>query len=164
MTQIVTLVLAIVGTVTGVLSLAWQTYTWKKSGPDVKVTATNTFPVFGDNLGEHHLTVTAANTGRAPITVTVWGIEMPGHGSIITRVPIPWSTPLPHRLEPHSSADFHMEAHEVRTAAHKYGVRYEETCTRTFFSATAAGWPPTACPSATSAVALGLQPTSGTAA
>jgi hypothetical protein len=37
--------------------------------------------------------------------------------------PLPWSTRLPHRLESETSADFHVEADEVRRACVEQGVR-----------------------------------------
>lgn len=108
-----TLTLAIIGTVLGVLNLLWNIRTWVASGPRVKVTVSNDFPVAGPEIGDLHVGINAANTGRSPITVTGVGIELPSNENmVITGLPR-FSTTLPHRLEPGSSAAWHVPADEV---------------------------------------------------
>jgi hypothetical protein len=108
-----TLTLAIIGTVLGVLNFTWNVWTWGKSGPRVKVTVSNDFPVAGQDIGDLHVGINAANTGRAPITVTGTGIELPSKENLITPGLPGFSTPLPHRLEPGSSAAWHIPADQV---------------------------------------------------
>jgi hypothetical protein len=121
-----TLALAITGVVLGVLSLGWQAWTWARSGPVVKVEASSSFPIYDGHMGEHHVSVKAINRGRAPATITGWGIGFPDGGGLFVPTQLSWSTRLPHRLEPHSSAEFHVEAEEVRRTAHQKGVPYDK--------------------------------------
>jgi len=87
--EVTTLVIAIIGAVTGLGSLAWQVVTWGQGGPVVAVTARQSFPAFGAHLGDPHMSVTASNSGRSPVTVwiTPGTLEalipgrMQGHGS-----------------------------------------------------------------------------------
>lgn len=62
---VATLILGIVGTVSGMAALGWQVVTWRASGPVVEVKVTQGFPVYGSSLGEIVTTVTALNKGRA---------------------------------------------------------------------------------------------------
>lgn len=109
-----TLALAVIGTLLSLLSLSWQAFTWSRSGAVIRVTASNSFPVFGEELGNHHVTVTAVNKGRAATTLTHWGIDMGNGSNAVVLEPLPWSTQLPHRLEPGAEAAFHIPAAELR--------------------------------------------------
>jgi hypothetical protein len=92
-----TLTLAIVGTVLGVLNFIWNIWPWVQSGPQVKVTVSNDFPVAGPEIGDLHVGINAVNTGRAPNTVTSIGIELPSKENMISPGIPKFSTPLPHR-------------------------------------------------------------------
>ena len=116
-----TLTLAIIGTVLGILNLFWNMRTWRLSGPVVAVTVNNAFPTYGRDIGEHHVGINAANTGRAPVTVAGMGIELPSRENMLIIEPTAFSTPLPHRLEPGSSADFYILADQVRKIARERG-------------------------------------------
>jgi hypothetical protein len=94
------LILGIIGAITGVAALAWQVITWRQSGAVIAVTACQAFPAFGDHVGEQHVNVSACNSGRSPVTVKGWGLRLPGGGTMISTNPVPWSSPMPHRLEP----------------------------------------------------------------
>jgi hypothetical protein len=108
-----TLALAIIGTVLGVLNFLWTLRTWVKSGPQVKVTISNDFPVAGPDIGDLHVGINAANTGRAPITVTGVGIELPSKENMIVPGLPYFSATLPYRLEQGSSAAWHIPADQV---------------------------------------------------
>src|SRR4051794_28381206 len=92
----------------GVAALIWNVISWQRSGPRVTVSCENSLPMYEGQPGDWHVTVTAVNSGRAPTTVEGWGIRLPGGGDIVVMTPVPWSTPLPHRLEAKASASFHV--------------------------------------------------------
>lgn len=119
-----TLALAILGLVLSLLSLLWQGYTWRRNGAVLRVKVTNSFPVYGDQLGDHYVTVTVVNEGRAATTVTGWGIDMGGHGNLTHLTPVSWSTQLPHRLEAGAEASFHMPADGIRHHRAATGMAY----------------------------------------
>ncbi|TNC23784.1 hypothetical protein [Amycolatopsis alkalitolerans] len=83
----------------------------------MRIKTANSFPVFqGSGVGDHYVEVMATNRGRAATTVESWGIELPAtNETAIPATQAPWSTSLPHRLEPHSNATFYVLADEVRS-------------------------------------------------
>src|SRR5215469_2917 len=87
-----------VGAATGVPSLLWQVYTWRASGPKVKVKVSNCFPTYGDRVGDHHFQVTAVNVGRAATTVVAWGLRAPDKRDLVVTRPLPFSAQLPGEL------------------------------------------------------------------
>jgi hypothetical protein len=116
------LILAIIGIVLSVASLGWQAWTWSRSGPHVVVTAANTWPVYAGQLGAWHVSVTATNNGRAPITIDGWGFELPDKSDFIEMRPPAWATTLPYRLEPHSHASWMMEVDDLKSSCAGRGV------------------------------------------
>jgi len=124
--EIATFVLAIVGAVTGVGSLGWQVVTFNRSGPVVHVTATQAFPTYGNQVGDPHVDVTARNTGRSPVTVQSWGIELPDGQVMVSIQQLPWSASLPHRLEPGASASWYIETKAVQDECAKRGFRHQD--------------------------------------
>jgi hypothetical protein len=120
------LIVAILALLASIASLAWQVYSWRRSGPHVKVTVSNAIPMFDHGPGEHHIDVTAANRGRAATTVLSWGFSLPGDQSVVVTNASNWSAPLPHRLEPGSEASWSVEAAEIRQVAAEHGLRFSE--------------------------------------
>jgi hypothetical protein len=67
---IITLVLAVIGTTAGVLSLAWQMLSFRRTGPVVKLRVDLALPVHDKN-GKliEILRITACNVGCSPIKI-----------------------------------------------------------------------------------------------
>jgi hypothetical protein len=89
---VVTLVLAVVGTATGISSLLWGIVTFQRSGAVIKVKAWGGYGMFA---------IEVANTGRAPVTVVYCGPAHRGKTGI-ARYPgeiTGRSDELPFRLE-----------------------------------------------------------------
>lgn len=123
--EVAALVLGIVGAVTGVAALAWQVITWTKSGAVVRVTAAQAFVALGGS-SEQFLNVTARNTGRSPVTVKAWGLQFPDGRTLAFLKPAPWSSPLPHRLEPGAEGDWYALTAEVARSCAEYRVRQQD--------------------------------------
>jgi hypothetical protein len=117
----VTLAVAIVGVVLAATSLGWQFWTYLNNGPRVivKSSAAITAGVPGSGF---YACVSAINRGRAATTVSAWGFSLPSGASIVQTRALPWSTQVPHRLEPQSAADFHMDASELFTTCQERGI------------------------------------------
>jgi hypothetical protein len=124
--EVTTLVIAIIGAVAGLGSLAWQVVTWGQSGPVVAVTARQLFPTYGDHVGDAHMSVTASNSGRSPVTVKGWGLRLPDGQAMIMTTNLPWSDSLPHRLEPGADASWHMPTAEVQKFCADQGIRHQD--------------------------------------
>lgn len=124
------LIVSVLALLVAAASLVWQVTSWRRSGPRVKVETANSFPVFdrldgGRDLGDHHVEVKAYNRGRAPVTLTAWGLQLPGGRTAISRGTA-WSAPMPHRLEPGAEAGWHLPADEVRAVCAEQGVTFRQ--------------------------------------
>jgi hypothetical protein len=120
-----TLLIAVLGLVLAVLSLAWQAWTWSRSGPVLSLSTSNQFPSYADHLGDHLVCLTVVNKGRAATTIQAWGIELPDGGNIVSWNNPPWFTQLPQRLEPHASVDLRIDAEELRQVAAERSVPFD---------------------------------------
>ena len=120
------LILGIIGAITGVAALAWQVITWRQSGAVVAVTARQAFPAYGDHVGEPHVNVSARNSGRSPVTVNGWGLRLPDGGTMVSSNPVPWSSPVPHRLEPGADGSWFLPTHEIARFCAEHGVRQQD--------------------------------------
>lgn len=119
-----TLTLAIVGTVTGIGGLLWQVVIWKRSGPVVAVATNQSLPTYGDHVGDPWTCVSAQNSGRAPVTVTSFGLRFPdGQVMAIVR-PEAGSSELPYRLEEGASGSWYIETMAVEETCRTHGVDY----------------------------------------
>lgn len=67
-----TLAVALTGLLLSLVSLGWQIWSWYSSGPRVRVSTSNAYPVFGHQIGDHYVVVTATNRGRSAVTLTSW--------------------------------------------------------------------------------------------
>jgi len=123
---VASLVLGIIGTVTGLGALAWQVITWQRSGPVVAVSAIQAFPTYGDRLGEQLTCVIARNSGRAPVTVSSWGLRFPDGQVMFIRQPFAGSDVLPYRLEEGASGSWYIETAVVAETCRGHGVYYAD--------------------------------------
>ncbi len=83
--------------------------TTRPSRTRVQVRVTNMMPTYdlpnGERrVGERFVAVEAANTGDRVVTITGWGVKLPGDRRMVVTRPPDWATPVPHRLEPGSDA------------------------------------------------------------
>lgn len=131
--DIVTLVVAGIGALTGIAALAWQAATFALSGGRAKVTLKVAWlsPGGGALVGEpgtwhpgrrpaegfdlECFGVEVVNVGRLPITVTGWGVDI-GKAQL-GYVLAAWNPPLPHRLDVGEQATWFVEAPSVAAAA-----------------------------------------------
>jgi hypothetical protein len=90
------LILGVIGTVTGIGGLVWQLLTWRRNGPIVKVIGDSPIPYVG-RTGVAG--VTAWNEGRSPVTVTSCGLQELDGEVFYPGQPLPGSDQLPFRLE-----------------------------------------------------------------
>lgn len=119
-----TLTLSIIGTVTGVGSLAWQVRTFRRGGHRVIVTVQAGMMLHDMYAGKSHgpfVQVTASNVGSAPVNVASWSIRYSdGTGAMqVAAGEFPPEVPLPHRLEAGASVLFFMR--QDRMAAESGG-------------------------------------------
>lgn len=120
------LILGIVGALTGVAALAWQVLTWRQGGAVVTVTAFQAFPTYGDQLGEPHVNVTARNSGRSPVTVNGFGLQLPdGRTMVVSSLPS-WSSPVPHRLEPGADGSWYIPTAEIARFCADNGIKQQD--------------------------------------
>jgi hypothetical protein len=119
-------ILSITAIVLAGASLAWQVVTWRQSGAVVNVTVRTAMPTYGDQVGEPHVQVTAANKGRSAVTVNNWGLKLPDDRHMAITEPVPWSAPLPHRLEPGASASWYVLTKAITESCEHQGVRYQD--------------------------------------
>jgi hypothetical protein len=124
--EVASLIFGVVGTVTGIGALMWQVITWRRSGPVVTVTANQALPAHGDQLGEPLTSVTARNSGRAPVTVSSWGLRFPDGQTIFVRQPFAGSNQLPYRLEEGASGSWFIETGAVVETCKAHGVDYAD--------------------------------------
>lgn len=103
----------VVGAVAAVVAVPIAAYYGHRStksaptGPRVQVRVENGFPAYatlsgGQRIGDHVVLINAVNTGDRAVTITGWGVKLPGDVRLVLPDPLPGSTPLPHRLEPGS--------------------------------------------------------------
>ena len=104
--------LAAIGAACGVPSLAWQVWTWKQSGPRIKVTVRNVFPIHGLALGARSFQIAATNHGGAAAEVTGSGIRLPDGSDIVMFEPMPGSDG-PGRIESQGQRRFFYPCDET---------------------------------------------------
>lgn len=120
------LIVSIVAIAMSSVTLSWQVWSWRQSGPVIGVTANQALPTYDHGAGDWHIQVTARNTGRAPVQVASWAFALPNDRSIIVQRPASWSTPLPHALPNGSSASWYVPTDEIKRQCAEIGVRYQD--------------------------------------
>ncbi|MFI2358157.1 hypothetical protein OG582_11925 [Streptomyces anulatus] len=120
-------VISVIALVISLVSLGWQVITWLRSGPVIKVKGHAAIPVVNENPGELHLSVTAVNRGRAPATITGWGLRLPNGSSVVPRsAELPGVNPLPHRLESHAESSWYILHAALEEAAQTHQVELSQ--------------------------------------
>jgi hypothetical protein len=119
------LVVSILALLLAATSLGWQVYSWRRTGPAVKVTVDNAIPVGIPGVPDHLLQVTATNHGRGPTTVMGWGFQLPNNNVLAVPQQTPMSTPLPRRLEGGAEASWFMDPQEIRLRSAELRIPFD---------------------------------------
>jgi len=118
--------LSIAAITLSIISLGWQIWSWARSGPRIKVSVTYSAAVLDGFIGETHAVVQAVNSGRAAATVSGFGFDVPGGFSFVVTNPAPWSATLPCRMEPHSTASWHVSTEQLLAACRQNSIQPED--------------------------------------
>jgi hypothetical protein len=78
-------------------------------------------PGSGQRVGDWFVAVEAVNTGDRPVTITGWGVQVPGDRRVVVTRPENWASALPHRLEPRADV-----ARSLMPADELYRLHREE--------------------------------------
>jgi hypothetical protein len=124
--DVTNLIFVILGTIAGVGALVWGVIIWRRSGPVVAVDVNQGLPTYGDRVGDPITCVTATNSGRAPVTVTSWGLELPDGQTMFVQQPFPGSNTLPYRLEEGANGNWSIETIQVTETCRTHGVNYAD--------------------------------------
>ena len=77
--------------------------------------------------GDWFVAVSAVNTGDRAVTITGWGVKLPGGRRMVVMQPPNWSTPVPHRLEPDAeAARFLVHADELFRLQREQGIPFKD--------------------------------------
>ncbi len=92
----------------------------------ITVTVKQAFPTYADHLGEPLICVTARNSGRAPVTVTSWGLRLPDGQTMMITESFRLSSALPYRLEEGASGSWYTDTLRVVETCRTHGVDYAD--------------------------------------
>ena len=123
--DILTLVIAIVGAVAGLLSLGWQALSWFLTGPVVKVSiGEGIFTMTDGTLGPDVVYVRAMNRGRSEVSVTAWAIKLPSGRTFVQMQPAPWTgRRCPHTLAGKHDVTWYSLRTDLAQAVARDGLR-----------------------------------------
>lgn len=126
------LIVAIVSLAASAASILVSVILWRRSGARVEVTAAPAFMVIGRQFDAdtEYVAITAANTGRAPVTVDGWGIQLPEPNGDLVQLSGGPNQPVPHRLEPGAAVTWYIDAAVIRQRLADLGIA--ESATRAF--------------------------------
>ncbi|MCC2030907.1 hypothetical protein [Microbacterium allomyrinae] len=111
--SIISLVVAVIGALTGIVALVWQIITRTRGAHRVTVNVTNAVLVGYGSPDGVMLCVEAINKGASAVRVTTWGFELPDGGGMVVTNPMSQSTVLPHMLDGGTNAQFFVPAEFV---------------------------------------------------
>ncbi|HEY1445104.1 MAG TPA: hypothetical protein VGF51_09405 [Acidimicrobiales bacterium] len=109
--ELASFVLAIIAVLGATIALAWRFVDWKSIHRGVRVDIRHALAVDQERgVSEHRvITVTAHNVGRAPVSVTGWGLRLRHGQDVVFFEDTPTSGPaLPLTLQPGYEATWHM--------------------------------------------------------
>ncbi|MGW6009696.1 hypothetical protein [Streptomyces sp. NPDC055210] len=110
-----TLLVSLAALAISIIALIWQFITWLRNGPVIHVMTHYAIPVVdGEMSNSQYLSVSATNRGRAPATITSWGLLLPGGRTTVSAsAPLPGVEPLPFRLDPYAESSWYIAADAV---------------------------------------------------
>jgi hypothetical protein len=104
--------------------LGWTVYTWRRGGPQLKVSVTSMALLQGSRQA-WMVAVQVTNTGRAATTVTSIGFQVPkGQVLVVSAPAVTGAVRLPKRLEPGEELDYPVDPYELLAECHSGGVDY----------------------------------------
>lgn len=127
-----TLGIAIGGLALGLGNTGWAIYTWRSSGPRVECESQFGFSYGPMGVGDNLLSITARNTGRAPIEVTQYGLRTPDNGIMVPTNPDPQFPRVPHTLNAGHEQSFLMVLEEIDRALAQTHSRGEHVVLRPY--------------------------------
>lgn len=97
----------------------------------ITVTPGNSFPIFdqpdgSQDLGDHMVSVTIANTSEARVNIKSWGISCGGDKNLFIMKPIHWDPTLPRWVEPGDNFSVHIPADDVRRTHFDESIAYDD--------------------------------------
>jgi hypothetical protein len=115
---IIGLVVAVVGALTGIGSLAWQIITRRRGAHNVRLEiSTALIANFDGTVSDWQVCFAPTNIGAAPVEVSGWGLEMPKkRGTLVQTRQVAASATLPHLLGPGTSINLFWPQDHVRLA------------------------------------------------
>lgn len=117
--------LSIIAIILSIVSLGWQSWTWRRHGEVVTISRGMTV-VTGPAGLVGAAQVTAANTGHREVTVTEWGYELPNGDRIVPASTLPGSADLPHLLVPNSHGSWLMPSDDLLARCWEVGARHHQ--------------------------------------
>ena len=109
--ELATFILAVCALLGMIVALAWRFADWKSVHRGIRVDIHHAVAVGeGLGVGEHRvIAVSANNVGRAPVSLTGWGLRLPHGRDVVFFEQTPGSGPaLPLTLQPGHEATWHM--------------------------------------------------------
>src|SRR2546429_636081 len=106
------LIVSVVSAMVSIAAIGVSIWTHWQQGSGIACTWGTARPVFGDEVRDRHIQVTATNHGRSAATVDGWGFVVldrrgkPTDATIVMMKPPAWLPPCPFRLDGQSSVSW----------------------------------------------------------
>lgn len=117
--SIVSLVVAVIGALTGIVALVWQILTRTRGAHRVSVRAIpNMMLLAGGATSGPYINIEVTNRGAAAVQLQNWSILLPSGNALIIAVPasFPPSPALPYTLQPGTNVSFYSLASDLQEA------------------------------------------------
>lgn len=117
--SIVSLVVAVIGALTGIVALVWQILTRTRGAHRVSVRAIPNMMLFaGGAASGPYINIEVTNRGAAAVQVQNWSILLPGGNALMIAIPasFPPSPALPYMLQPGTNVSFYSLASDLHEA------------------------------------------------